>query len=236
MNAALGGESAGGIGTPELDVTHNGGGPCAFVATQPGGSAGGVTPSKFSAKCHSGSNQADTIGGLGAGTAAEISTRPQPVHIVWRSRSAALGRRNKMRRVIHSRSAPIDVVAEVWPRTPQQCHGASDMRGRHGRAAKTHVSVIGGVIAGTSACARRGDIRFDSVTPIDRHRAAAAKGSDVVGAGVQRADRVRCRVDSRRIHYSGTVGTVVARSCHHHYPSGGLSFDSSLQRVSRTTF
>ena len=36
MNAALGGESAGGIGTPELDVTQSGGGPCAFVATQSG--------------------------------------------------------------------------------------------------------------------------------------------------------------------------------------------------------
>ena len=32
MNAAFGGVSAGGIGTPEADVTHNGGGPCAFIA------------------------------------------------------------------------------------------------------------------------------------------------------------------------------------------------------------
>jgi hypothetical protein len=110
------------------------------------------------------------------------------------------------------------------------------MRGRHGRAAKSRISIIGGVIAGTRACARRGDIRFDSVTPIDRYRAAAAKVSNDILARGQRPDRVRCRVDSRRIHYSGTVGTVVACSCHHHYPSGGLSFDSSLQRVSRTTF
>jgi hypothetical protein len=48
MNAALGDVSAGGIGTPEFDVTHKGGGPCAFVAIQPGGTAGGVTLSKFS--------------------------------------------------------------------------------------------------------------------------------------------------------------------------------------------
>jgi hypothetical protein len=47
MNAALGGVSAGGIGTPEFDVTQNGGDPCAFVAAQSGGNAGGVTPSKF---------------------------------------------------------------------------------------------------------------------------------------------------------------------------------------------
>src|SRR5262249_54547934 len=33
-NRALGGVSAGGIGTPEFDVTQNGGGPCAFVASQ----------------------------------------------------------------------------------------------------------------------------------------------------------------------------------------------------------
>ena len=46
MNAALGGVSAGGIGTPESEVTQSGGGPCAFVATQSGGSAGGVTLSK----------------------------------------------------------------------------------------------------------------------------------------------------------------------------------------------
>jgi hypothetical protein len=48
INAALGGESATGVGTPEFDVTQSGAGPCAFVATHPAGSAGGVTPSKFS--------------------------------------------------------------------------------------------------------------------------------------------------------------------------------------------
>jgi hypothetical protein len=48
MNAALGNVSAGGMGTPEFDVTHKGGCPCAFVANQPGGNAGGVTLSKFS--------------------------------------------------------------------------------------------------------------------------------------------------------------------------------------------
>jgi len=48
MNAALGGVSAGGIGSPEFDVTQTGGGPNAFVASHGGGNAGGVTPSKFS--------------------------------------------------------------------------------------------------------------------------------------------------------------------------------------------
>jgi hypothetical protein len=48
MNAALGGVSTGGVGTPLLDVTQMGGGPSAFVANQSGGNAGGVTLSKFS--------------------------------------------------------------------------------------------------------------------------------------------------------------------------------------------
>jgi hypothetical protein len=46
--AAFGIESAGGVGTPELEVTQSGPGPLAFVAVHPAGSVGGVTPSKFS--------------------------------------------------------------------------------------------------------------------------------------------------------------------------------------------
>jgi len=48
MDAALGHVSAGGSGTPEFDVTHSGGGPRAFVASQSGGNAGGPTLSKLS--------------------------------------------------------------------------------------------------------------------------------------------------------------------------------------------
>ena len=48
MNAAFGDVSAGGVGTPLLEVTQSGGGPSALVANQPCGNAGGVTPSKFS--------------------------------------------------------------------------------------------------------------------------------------------------------------------------------------------
>jgi hypothetical protein len=39
---------------PEFEVTHSGGGPWSFVAVQPGGSAGGITPSKFSLNVVSG--------------------------------------------------------------------------------------------------------------------------------------------------------------------------------------
>src|SRR6478735_839361 len=50
-NAALGSESATGVGVPEFEVTQSMPSPVtAFAATHPGGSAGGVTPSKFSLK------------------------------------------------------------------------------------------------------------------------------------------------------------------------------------------
>ena len=50
VNAAFGGVSATGVGTPELEVTQNGKPPplTPCVAVQFGGRAGGVTPSKFS--------------------------------------------------------------------------------------------------------------------------------------------------------------------------------------------
>jgi hypothetical protein len=50
-HAELGSESATGVGTPELELCHKIiSGSIAFAATQPGGRAGGVTPSKFSLK------------------------------------------------------------------------------------------------------------------------------------------------------------------------------------------
>src|SRR2546423_15689463 len=48
IKAALGSESATGVGTPEFEVTHSGAGPCAFIAAQPAGSAGGGPLAKFS--------------------------------------------------------------------------------------------------------------------------------------------------------------------------------------------
>jgi hypothetical protein len=50
-HAALGSESAGGVGSPESDVCHNMGSTLMmFIATQPAGSIGGVTLSKYSLK------------------------------------------------------------------------------------------------------------------------------------------------------------------------------------------
>jgi hypothetical protein len=76
MKPAFGKVSAGGIGTPESDVTQNGGGPWAFVAVQSGGNAGGVTASKFSLWVD-GDQQAGHGGGLAA-TAARLFTLPHP--------------------------------------------------------------------------------------------------------------------------------------------------------------
>jgi hypothetical protein len=66
------------MGTPESDVTQSGGGPCALVASQSGGNAGGTTPSKFSLNvCKS--QHPGHGSGVGVGpAAARTSTRPQP--------------------------------------------------------------------------------------------------------------------------------------------------------------
>ena len=77
MNAAFGNVSAGGLGTPELDVTHIGGGPCTSVATQPGGNVGGITLSKLSPNS-TGFQHGGHCGGLEATASAEISDRPEP--------------------------------------------------------------------------------------------------------------------------------------------------------------
>src|SRR4029079_5097163 len=77
MNAAFGNVSAGGLGTPELDVTHIGGGPCTFVATQPGGNVGGTTLSKLSPNS-TGFQHGGQCGGFEATASGEISERPEP--------------------------------------------------------------------------------------------------------------------------------------------------------------
>lgn len=69
MNAALGGVSAGGVGTPELDVAH-------VVLDQPEGNAGGVTSSNDSVKSKLGSRQRiSTCSLLSIATATAILAR-----------------------------------------------------------------------------------------------------------------------------------------------------------------
>jgi hypothetical protein len=72
-NAAFGGVSAGGVGSPELDVTQNGGGPKALVANQSGGNMGGTTLSKYSVRLTSREQRPWHNGvGLGVGPTAEL--------------------------------------------------------------------------------------------------------------------------------------------------------------------
>src|SRR2546430_4315158 len=80
MYAAFGGEWAGGVGNPEFDVTQSGGEPCAFVATQNGGNAGGVTPSEISLKTIF---RKVTCGHVGLwAAAAKVITPPPPATLV----------------------------------------------------------------------------------------------------------------------------------------------------------
>src|SRR6476646_4265721 len=67
--AALGSVSAGGVGTPELDVTH-------VVLDHPTGSAGGVTPSKNSKTRKTGSHCPSTRSFPSIASAATILARP----------------------------------------------------------------------------------------------------------------------------------------------------------------
>ena len=84
MKVAFGSVSAGGIGTPESEVTHSGGGPCAFVAIQSGGKAGGVTASKFSLNVNRSQHPGHGSGvGVGPATAG-ISTAA----LAWSSTEA----------------------------------------------------------------------------------------------------------------------------------------------------
>src|SRR6478672_7747808 len=70
INRALGDVSAGGVGTPELDVTHSGGGPSALVASQSGGNSGGVNGSKFSVLVRA-NQQSGHGNGVGVGPSTE---------------------------------------------------------------------------------------------------------------------------------------------------------------------
>ena len=80
-------------------------------------------------------------------------------------------------------------------------------------------------------CARSRDIWFYPPASIDRNRTAAAKGSNRIGAGVQRPDRVRCRIERWWICHGGTTRSGVTRRDYHHNASSGLSVNGSLQRV-----
>ena len=149
INAALGSVSAGRIGTPEADVTHNDGGPWAFVAIQSGGNPGGVTLSKCSLNstgCEQGKGVHEGFGG-GVGTATEVSTPAPTNNIVRRAGRAALLVSEKESCLIQDCPTASNVVTQLWAPAPQQRHCTSDVRRRHGRAAKDLIITIRSIVA-----------------------------------------------------------------------------------------
>lgn len=88
--AAFGSVSAGGDGKPELDVCHNTpSGLIAFAAVQPGGSAGGVTPSKSWYGTHKIGVGVDVAVGVGlgvdCGVGVEVGVGPSKKPRTWKT-------------------------------------------------------------------------------------------------------------------------------------------------------
>jgi hypothetical protein len=114
---------------------------------------------------------------------------------------------------------------------PQQRHGASNMRSRHGGAAGSRITTVAAVVARASVGSWSRDIRLCTIASISRDRTAAAKASNSVRAGVQSSHCIGSRIKGRRIGHRGTTGARVARGYHHLDTSSFLSFNSSLQLV-----
>ena len=125
---------------------------------------------------------------------------PTPaINVVWRARSAALGGRDKDSRVIQGVATCLDLVLQAGNGRPQQRHGAGNMRSGHGCAAGNRISNCRRCCGRARVRARSSDIRLYAVAAIAGDRAAAAKASNGIRAGVQRSDRVRSRIKRRRI-------------------------------------
>jgi len=68
---------------------------------------------------------------------------------------------------------------------------------------------------------------------ISRHRAAAAEASNGIASGIQSSDRIRCRIERRRIGHTGTTRPRVTRSYHHLDTSSFLGLNRDSQFVPR---
>jgi len=79
-------------------------------------------------------------------------------------------------------------MSQTGKSTPQQCHGAGNVGSCHGCAAGGGITTVTRVTSRARARTWSSDIRLDAVTPVSCHWSAAAKSSDSVGAGSQRAD------------------------------------------------
>ncbi len=175
--------------------------------------------------------------GLGVGvgvppppTAANISTRPQPKTLFGGPAVPHWVEEIKIAALFKTVSTGINLVLQLGIGRPEQCHGPSDMRSRHGRAAGKRIRTIGGVAGRASACAWSSDIRFYPVASIDSDRTAAAKESNGIGAGVQSPDRVRGLINGRRIGNCGTARTGITCRDHHHDASSALGLQRQLAK------
>src|SRR5262249_28658014 len=126
-------------------------------------------------------------------------------------------------------------MAQAWNRTPQQAHGAGNMRSGHGRATGCRITSIAAVASRARAGARSSDIRLCSVAAVSGDRTAATKESNGIRAGVQGSGCVRSRIKRWRIRHSRTSGAGVTRSYYHLDTSSSLIFNSGLQLVDDCT-
>src|SRR5439155_16934821 len=156
---------------------------------------------------------------------------PPPIDVIGRTSCAALSRRDEHRRIIQDRATRVDLVPQAWNSAPEQAHGAGNMRGGHRRATGCGISGVTGVTGRARAGARSSEVRLDPPAAVPGDRPAATEASNGVGAGNQRASRVRRVIKGRRIRHGGTSWPRVTRSYDHLDTSSSLSFNSGLQLV-----
>ena len=105
------------------------------------------------------------------------------------------------------------------------------MRSGHRGTVRKSITSIRAITRRANACARSSNIRFCTAALISRDRAAAAKPSNLIRSVIQSSNRVRRRIERRRIGHRGTSRSRVARSYYHLDTSSFLSFNSGLQLV-----
>ncbi len=205
MNAAFGAESNGGGGKPELEVVHSGAGPWAFVAVQPAGSWGGVTPSKAWLNVVTGFTQAAAPASRTSALAVDAATPPaggqqrrsdrRPPHALAGEAQARTGRPAIGSRVVH--------------------HGRASGRKRRGLASEAPQlaagrGAAGGVRRARHGCLLRPRVRRDVVVPgPTNHTGCIAPARDVEMAaddtGGGTGHRVRFRQAWGEIVRAGVV-------------------------------
>ena len=68
------------------------------------------------------------------------------------------------------------------------------MRSRHGRAAGKRITTVAGIVTRARVCARRSDVRLDTVASISCDWATATEGCNGITTGIQRSGGVGRRI------------------------------------------